>query len=332
MSHDFPLLRAAVAEGHEAADYDELTAICESVYGPGVTPEDVESFFSDVGRGLQSAAKSVGNFAQKAAPMVAKALPNIAQGAAAGSAFGPWGALVGGVAGGASGILQQSGNRTARDIGKGIHQVGSLASSIRGGGAGALGALTRGSAGGGTNGLANAIFGAAGRGGAGGTGAAGNLLGMLARPEMLQSLLAGQMGQHGRRAVQVGAQRVPVHTMLSALGTVAGRAAGEAAEWAEDAEQTPPFILAAGESLGIDPEDAEGRSDALITLLALSPAIWGNRQSPVVVNVPASDPAFAWPEWLEDTESDEAFDELSWEAETWEADEDEWAESEAWHG
>jgi hypothetical protein len=323
MADDYPLLRSSLSPAYANADAQRLDAIMRAVYGPQVSAEDVEGLFDDIGQGLKG-------FAQKAAPMVAKALPSIAQGAMAGSAFGPYGMLIGGLAGGASGILQQSSNPTARGIGSAIHQVGSLVSTVRGGGAGgamgSLGSVATGALGGGSTGAAGALFGGGGRGGA-----ANGLLGMLARPETLQALMASAMGSYGRQNVSVGGQQVPVMSLLSALGTLSGRAAHEAAELDEaSAESVPDYVTAAGETLGIDIDSAEGRTDALLTLLALSPSIWASpAQRPVTVNVapPPDPPTTEWiwaPEDTEDWEVDEVWpewQEASWDEASWDEEE-----------
>lgn len=327
MTHHQPalsLLRSSLAPEYAEASYAELTGIVEAIYGPEATPEAVEGLFDDIGRGLSSAARSVGQFAQQAAPVVARALPNVIQGATTGASMGgPWGALIGGLAGGASGIMQQSNDPTVRGIGGAMHQIGSLAGSIRGGGgaAGALGAIGAGQPGqapGGAN-LLGSIFGGQQARAAGANGGAANdLMGMLTRPETLQALLSAGMGTFGNQNLQIGGQQVPVHSILSTLSNLAGRAAHEAAELAENAEATPEFALAAGESLGLNPESAEGRSDALLTLLALTPSIWASSRpaQPLTVNVGAAEPtpnpwgqlvasapapaaSEAWPEWPE---------------------------------
>jgi hypothetical protein len=289
MSEDYPLLRASLAPAYAGADVSQLDAIVRQIYGEGASAEDVEGLFDDIGRGLSHAAGAVGHFAQQAAPVIGRALPAMAQGAMAGSALGPWGALAGAVAGGAGGILSQSSNPTARAIGGGIGSVSNLVSTVRGGGAGgplaALGAIGGGARGGGGNPLAMLT--------GGGGGGANGLIGMLARPETLQALSSAAMGSFGRQSIPVGGQQVPVHMLLSALGTLANRSAHEAAEYDESAENIPGFVAEAGEALGVDVEDAEGRTDTLLTLLALSPSIWGpNAQPrPVTVNVAPPEPA-----------------------------------------
>lgn len=140
---DLPRLRDSLDPRYAHLSADDLDRLVRQVYGPGVSAEDVEGLFDDIGRGLKNVARGIGGFAQQAAPVLTNALPSIASGAAAGSAFGPWGALIGAAAGATSGILGQSKNPTARGIGGAIHDAGSLVSTVRGGGAmGALGALT----------------------------------------------------------------------------------------------------------------------------------------------------------------------------------------------
>ena len=309
---DYPLLRASLAPEYAELSERDLDQLVRAVYGGEATAEDVEGLFDDIGKGLKGAAKGVAGFAQKAAPVLGKALPAIASGAGTGAAFGPIGALVGAGAGLAGGLLSQSGNKTARKIGGAIHDVGGLVSTVRGGGAGgALGSLASVASGalGGTP-IGRAAAGALRSVGGGGGGAANALLGLLSRPELAQALNSSALGAIGRRSIPVGGQQVPVHQMLSALGQLSQRAAHEAAEYDPDAAETPAFAEAAAEAFGIDADDAEDRTDALLTLLALSPSVW-SRQPQVNVRVAPQDPYFGtedFPEYLgetwEDWESD----------------------------
>jgi hypothetical protein len=282
-----PILRTSLDSAYAHLPVAELDALVESVYGEGVSAEDVEGLFDDIGRGLSTAARSVGRFAQQAAPVVAKAVPSMLSGAATGASVGgPWGALIGAGVGATSGILSQSKNPTARGIGGAIGGVGQLVSSVRGGGAGgaagALGSIATGALGGTGAGRAarGAISGA--RQAQAGGGSANALLGMMTRPETLQAILSAAMGPAGSRNLNIGGQQIPVHQLLSALGTVAQRAAHEAAEFDENAEMTPEFAEAAAEAWGLDPEDAESRADGVLTWLALTSPIWANRPPPQV--------------------------------------------------
>lgn len=332
---DYPLLRASLAPEYANLPPDRLNELVRSIYGPEASAEDVEGLFDDIGRGFKNAARGVGQFAQRAAPVVMRALPSVATGAASGAAFGPWGALIGAGAGLAGGLLSQSNNRTARQVGGAIHGAGSLVSSIRGGGAGgAAGSLASIASGalGGTQAGQRALGGLqAARGGGGG--ASNMLAGLLARPELAQSLFSSLLGGAGRQNVAVGGQQVPVSQMLSALSNVAGRAAHEAAEAEGAGENTPEYAELAAEAFGIDPEDAEGRTDALLTLLALTPSIWMNRPAPVNVQINPNDPFFPAGEhhW---SEFDESWSAEDWDSEDWDSEDWESAESdesdEAW--
>ena len=324
---DYPLLRASLAPQYAHLPPEQLNDLVRSIYGPNASAEDVEGLFDDIGSGLRHAAGAVGGFAKKAAPALARALPAVASGAASGSVAGPWGALIGAGAGLAGGLLSQSGNRTARGIGGAIGNVSGLVSTVRGGGAtGALGSLASVASGalGNTRAGRAALSGIrGGRGGAAG-GAANMLAGLLARPELTQSLMSSLMGGAGRQTLSVGGQRVPVSQMLSALSNIAGRAASEAAEAEGSAEDTPEYASAAAETFGIDPEDAEGRTDALLTLLALTPSIWMNRPAPINVQVNPADPYFpagesAWSEWDGEASFDENWSE-DWGQEDWSED------------
>jgi len=340
MPDDFQMLRASLAPQYATLGRDRLEAIVQEVYGAGASPEDVESLFGDIGRGLSHAAAGVSHFVQQAAPAVAQALPAMAQGAMAGSSLGPWGALAGAVAGGAGSILSHSSNPTARAIGGGIGTVTNLVSTVRGGGAsGPLGALA--SVAGGTLGGPGRPNPLAPPPAAGGANA---LLGLLARPEALQALLAAALGNFGRPSVPVGGQDVPVPSMLSALGTLAQRAAHEMAEHMPESERVPEGLNRAGEALGLDTDDAEGRTDTLLTLLALTPTLLSASSArPVSVNVTAPEPAappaapplppLGEAEWL--SEADENYGIEDWESggEAWPPYEaPQWREEEAFHG
>lgn len=369
MREDFPLLRSSLDPAYAELDGEALGELIESLYGPSATPEDVENLFKKIGSGFKKAAGAVGGFA-------GKALPGMLSGAMTGATVGgPWGALVGAVAGGAGSVLSKSKNKTARGIGGAIGGIGNLVSSARGGGAaGGLGGLLSKVAGGG--GGAGNILSMVRGGGAGGAlgslasvgagalkgarppgipevpggGAANALMGMLARPETLQALLAGTLGSYGKQAVAVGGQEIPVHSMLSALGTLAGEAAQEAAELDESAAEAVPGYVEWAEGFGVDPESAEGRKDAVLLALALAPSMWASQNRPVVVNVTNPEPSgsdfsreSAWAELAESDESDESYGEdlEAWETgeswqdgedlESWMAGEAGWDEEESIH-
>jgi hypothetical protein len=259
----FPVLRSCLAAEFSDLNDEQLDAVVAEIFGAEATAEDIESFWSDLGRGLSQAGKSV-----------ATALPSIAQGAATGAGFGgPIGALVGAVAGGAGGILSQSRNKTLRGIGSAVGGIGQVASTIRGGGIGnlaniALGGLAKAAPGGAggplgalAGGLARAIPGAAG-------GSANALMGLLSRPETMQAMMSSTLGAAGRSRVMVGNQPVGVQSIMSAIGNLAGRAASEAA--ADTSEGLPEFFLGAEGEPEIDPADADQRTDALLALFALT--------------------------------------------------------------
>lgn len=289
----YPTLRASLAPEYTELSDEQLDFLVAEMYGPGVSAEDIEGFWNDVGKGFKTVGKTVG-----------RALPSIAQGAMTGASVGgPWGALAGAVAGGAGGILSQSKNKTLRGIGGAIGSVGKLAGNFTGGGA--------------LRGLAGSAFGALqGRGGATGAigklagglapqlanalggrgGSAGALLGMLSRPETVRALSAAALGPAGRGQLSIGGQSVPVQSILSALGNLAGRAASEAEAFGE---HYPGYFYAADGELAIDPADSEQRTLALLELYAETP-------SPYESEGVESDESDESDEY---DESDEAYDE-----------------------
>lgn len=374
MRQDYPLLRSCLAPEYSELDGEALGELVESVYGPGATPEDVENFLKSIGKGFKKAAGAVGDFAKKAAPGM---LSGAATGAAVG---GPWGALIGAVAGGAGSALASSKNKTARKIGGAIGGVGNLVGAVRGGGAaGGIGGVLSKVAGGNAGNLLSMVNGGGAAGalgslasvGAGalkgvrrpgipalpGGGATNALMGMLSRPETLQALMSGALGSFGKQAVSVGSQQVPVHAMLSALGTLAREAADEAAELDETAgEAVPAYVEWAEAEFAIDADSAEGRKDAVLLALALAPNLWASQNRPVVVNVTQPEPVgsvfdreAAWLELDESAESEsDEYDESEsdeiyaagedWEDtedfedfEDWDSDEAGWDEGEALH-
>jgi hypothetical protein len=327
---DYPNLRENLAPQFAELSDEQIDALVEQVYGEGITAEDLEGFFDDLKNGLGNVGRAVGHFAQQAAPVLQKALPGVAQGAMAGSALGPWGMLAGAIAGGAGSALAQSRNPTLRGIGQGLGTATQLAGAIRGGaGVGgvaqaALGGLSQlaGGRGGAAGNIAQAALGqlAGGRGGAGGNiaqaalgglsqlaapggkpqGASANaLLGLLARPEVGQALMSAAMGALGRQQVQVGSSQVGVQSILNAIGSLAGRAAGEMV--GTETEGIPEYFYGADGELAFDPSERHSRTDALLTYMVLTAPAWAAPRPPVVVVQPRE------PEYTKaDADADEA--------------------------
>jgi hypothetical protein len=306
----YPNLRESLAPNFVEVSDEQLDSIVAQIYGQGVTAEDVEAFWSDVGRGFQSVGRGAANFARQAAPVVSRALPSIAQGAMSGAALGPWGALAGAVAGGASGIMSQSRDPTLRGIGGAIGGATQLAGSFTGGGAvrnlaglalgGGGGRGGRGGFGGAIGQIAGGAFGGAQRGGAGGAlgqqggaaGAIGQAAGALA-PQIAGMFGGGQgfnanalMGLLSRpetlRALSsaalgpYGRAQIPIgqqHVPVQSILGALGNLAGRAAAEAEIAsEQYPEYYFDSAGELVIDPADADQRTFALLELYAGTPS------------------------------------------------------------
>jgi hypothetical protein len=237
----------------------------------------LEGIFDDIGKTFSSAASDVGRFAAKAAPVIATVGGGALQGALAGSALGLPGIIAGAAAGGTGAALSKYGSGTARKIGGALTGVtglagqfspmgrlggslGGVVSGLAGGGGGRgaaggapniLGGLLGGGAGGATaSALGGFLGGGSGGGGGagqalgaltslfGGTGASGQLMSLLRRPETMQALSALNLGAVGRRTVPVGSAQtpIPVSAITNLIGQLANQAAVEAAAFSDGAE------------------------------------------------------------------------------------------------
>ena len=103
---------------------------------------------------------------------------------------------------------------------------------------------------------------------AGGSPAAAQILQLLNRPELLQSLLSMAMGQAGNRQTNVGSTSVPPAAFANLLGQLANQAAAEynsALIW--DSEDVPAYLLDGSGHLLVDPSLPEQRAARLLDLL-----------------------------------------------------------------
>jgi hypothetical protein len=179
----YPNLARVLAPEFASLSSAEIRALMEYRYGPGAAEhyeEYFEGIFDDVGRAFSSAAKDVGRFAAKAAPVVAHVGGGALQGALAGAALGPVGIIGGAALGGAGAGLSRYGKGTARDVGGVLSGVTGIAGQFTPLGriGTAAGPVISGLAGGG--GLRNAAGAALGAvGGALGGGAGSQALGAL---------------------------------------------------------------------------------------------------------------------------------------------------------
>ena len=171
---------------------------------PGASPEDVENFL----RSLQRFGSSAGKVAQRA-------LPGVIQGATAGAALGPYGALVGALAGGGASLLAGSGRRpqprppaptTVQPVQ--ARPPAPTPTPI-------LQSTTHGPA---PTHVPTRIVASP---------AMAQLLSLLARPETMQALLSMLMGSAGRGRVAVGREQVPVQAFANSIAELASQAAQE---------------------------------------------------------------------------------------------------------
>src|SRR3954470_20557135 len=97
-----------------------IRAHMEAAFGPESAEqyeEYLEGIFDQIGSAFSSAARDIGRFATKAAPVLATVGGGALQGALAGSQFGLPGIIAGAATGGVGAGLSRYGRGTAADIG-----------------------------------------------------------------------------------------------------------------------------------------------------------------------------------------------------------------------
>jgi hypothetical protein len=228
-SSRYPNLARVLAPEFASLPSAQIRALMESQYGEGAAEryeEYFEGIFGDIGKAFSSAAKDVGKFAQKAAPVVADIGGGALKGALAGAALGPVGIIGGAALGGAGAGLSKYGKGAAGQVGGVLSGVTGLAGQFTPLGriGSAAGGIVSGLAGkGGLKNAAGAALGAVGSafgGGAGSQalGALGSLVGGGGGGKGPVGALAGLLGGGGGGAGQA----------LGALGGLLGGGKGGA--------------------------------------------------------------------------------------------------------
>lgn len=237
LTESFPELRKCLAPEYRHLPTEYIEQIIEQSFGEGVSPEDVESFFSDLG-----------SFASKAAKTVGKALPAVlpVAGTVVGTAFG---GPLGGALGGALGSVAGSAVGSAV---QGKKVLPALKKSIRP----ALGGVAQAAGGA----IQRAIPGAAG-------GAASQLLNILAQPKVMQGLQSMAVGQLGNQAIPIAGTQVPVGAIANLIGSLANQAAAEQQAFYYETEAIPAYLLNSEGYPIVDPAVPEQRAAALLNLL-----------------------------------------------------------------
>ena len=266
----YPYLRQVVQPSLSGLPAHELRARIDGALGDGTAEaieQDLEGAFDGIGRMFSSAARDIGRFAQKAAPVAAHIGGGVLQGAMAGSAAGLPGIIAGAAVGGAGAGLSRYGKGAARQVGGALSGVTSLAGQFTpmgqagsalgstlsglGGLAGRRASTTRAEPRGGAAragglpglgpvaGLLSSPQAAAAVGGLfGGSSAANQFASTLQRPEVQQALAAMRLGPLGRSAIPVGSAQTPVPTggFAQLLSHLVQRMATEAADAEADGE------------------------------------------------------------------------------------------------
>ena len=269
--------------------------------------EYFEGFFGDVGSFITGAATTVGKAVVQAAPVVANIAGGVVRGATTGASLGLPGIIGGAVAGGVGQGFASYGSGTLRDVGQGINTGIGVAGQLTGtgrigsalGGAltdigqgknvlnsalgsvsnlagGALGGVMGGGAmgkvaglvGGQGSGLITSLLGGTGQSGQSGS-AASQLIALLQRPEVMQSLGSLTMGSAGRTTIPIGSAQMPVPTsaFVNLLGLLANRAVDEQAALSDGSERDLRYLMDDAGEWMVDPVESEQRAAHLYYLL-----------------------------------------------------------------
>ncbi|GAB3422720.1 hypothetical protein [Flindersiella endophytica] len=253
----YPRLREVLDPRFASLTDAELEAAFESAFGEGVTPAEYEELFGGLGNALSGVAKDVGKFAQQAAPFVATGAQGALRGASAGSALGPYGALIGGLTGATGAVLQRTGSGTARDVGNVLSGVVNTAGALTGRG-------VPGSAGGAAGPAAPPRL-LAGQSTA--PSGIANLLGFLQRQETPNAMQTLARGSNVPVPVGPQATPVPASAFANLLAALAQAAAAEAID-DEAAEAIPGYLLDSTGTPVVDPSDPEQRAARLLQLMS----------------------------------------------------------------
>ncbi|MFJ8635308.1 hypothetical protein [Streptomyces sp. NPDC093568] len=289
----YPAVRNVLASPYAELSDEALESVTPRLFG-GLTAPDAENWLSAIGSGL-------GAFASQAAQAVSspqgqRILSAAGGGAAAGSAAGPWGALIGAGLGAATAALapQPTAPRPAAAPARGRGPAPATASSAAGTAAVTWSPQPAAPPAHGTPAPAPQLHPASeppplpayhpGPASAGGAGNA--LLSVLARPETQHALIQLALGAAGKEKVSTGGFAVPAAAFANLLGGLATQASAEFAESHPEAAEADDTYVAFQPSA--DPANPLDRAASLNALLSSLPPLSapGSTQEPVV----AADP------------------------------------------
>lgn len=231
----FPEIRKRLAPQYRHLPIEYIEQIIEQNFGEGVSPDDVESFFGDIG----NAVKSVGSVVKSALPAV---LP--VAGTVVGTALGgPVGAALGGTLGSTLG--------------------GAIAPSAKPGAAPAKPVA------GPISGIVGAVGSAlGGKPATGGNPAAAQLLKTLFNPKVLQGLQSMALGQAGKQTIPVAGTQVPISSFTNLLGSLLTQATEEQHRiQASSGESVGSYFINAEGYPTVDFNSPEQRAGVLLNLL-----------------------------------------------------------------
>jgi hypothetical protein len=247
---EYPALREALDERYASLPPEDIEQLVYEMFGPAVQAEDLENIFSSIGKAFGNLGPTLSNFAQQAAPVIARVAPAAAQGFASGAMVGgPYAGLAGAGLGILSSLLggsQAPGGQPSRPA-----TAPAAPPQMPGAQMPAAPQMP------GAPALPPGQVAA--------SPAAAALASLVSRPELGDVLKSLIMGSHGRRTVPVGpgGTQVGLDAFTNLLGALATQASVEHALLTPEQDEAVPAYL---EGRDLDPAVPEHRAAALYDL------------------------------------------------------------------
>jgi hypothetical protein len=232
----FPEIRKRLAPQYRHLPTEYIEQIIEQNFGEGVSPDDVESFFGDIG----NAVKSVGSVVKSALPAVLPVAGTVVGTALGGPVGGALGGTLGSTLGGAIAPSPKPGSaplpKPAAAPKPGI--VGTMVSAV------------------------------GNKAATGGNPSAAQLLQTLFNPKVIQGLQSMALGQAGKQTISVAGNQVPISAFTNLLGSLLTQATEEHHRiQASSGESVGPYLIHAEGYPTVDFNSPEQRAGVLLNLL-----------------------------------------------------------------
>lgn len=228
---DYAEVRQVLSPEYQDLSAAEIEQLFQKMFGDSLTPEDLEGFFSRIGRGLAKVGRKVAPVAATLAPIAGSAVGTLVG--------GPAGTAIGGALGAAAGkaLSGATQRRTARRRPR-------RSRSRRGAPRGQRQRFSRAQA----------------------SPSAARLTGLLANPQVQQALMSLLMGSAGRQSVRIAGESVPVGAIASTIEVLAREAAAEHSAL-QPGETASSYLLDDYGEFLVDPASQEERAALIYELI-----------------------------------------------------------------